>query len=344
MIYINFGNDLIRNKIASFDLDYTIIKTKSKKIFPINKNDWMWLYPNIPNKLEQLWKDGFSIVFISNQLGLTTGKVKQEDFEFKINRIANQLNFPLIFLAAPHDDNYRKPRIGLWKYLNDINKVKINKKKSFYVGDMAGRIKINGKKADKYDSDRKFAKNIKIKFYTPEEYFLNDKERPWTYKGYMLDYITKSEPLKFKPLKKTMLMIAGYPGSGKSTFAKKHNKFKHFCKDIYGSKTVKKLDEYMINNNPVLVEGLFYLNSQRKPYLNLAKKYGYKIKYIELLTSKDLSYHLNIYRSLKYKEKKIPMVVYHTYNKRYEKPNYEFGYVTKYHPNISKKINKLFLY
>ena len=41
----------------------------------------------------------------------------------------------------------------------------INKKKSFYVGDMAGR------KKDKSDSDFKFALNIKFKFYTPEEYF-----------------------------------------------------------------------------------------------------------------------------------------------------------------------------
>ena len=42
----NFSNV---NKIILFDLDNTLIKTKSKKVFPINKYDWEFLTPDVPN-------------------------------------------------------------------------------------------------------------------------------------------------------------------------------------------------------------------------------------------------------------------------------------------------------
>ena len=64
------------------------------------------------------------------------------------------------------------------------------KKGSFYVGDAVGRIKDTNFSKD--HSDRKFADNIGITFYTPEVYFIFDKdtvmERQWKYTGYILDF------------------------------------------------------------------------------------------------------------------------------------------------------------
>ncbi|MES1902862.1 MAG: hypothetical protein MHPSP_002062, partial [Paramarteilia canceri] len=48
----------------------------------------------------------------------------------------------------------------------------IDMKNSFYVGDAAGR------KKDFACSDLLFAQNLAIKFHTPEEYFLDDKNQP----------------------------------------------------------------------------------------------------------------------------------------------------------------------
>jgi hypothetical protein len=46
--------------------------------------------------------------------------------------------------------------------------VKVDKKKSFFVGDAAGRGKDHGK------SDKEFATNCGLTFYTEEEFFSKD--------------------------------------------------------------------------------------------------------------------------------------------------------------------------
>lgn len=49
---------------------------------------------------------------------------------------------------------------------------------SFFVGDAAGRA------GDHSDTDRKFASNIGLPFFTPEEYFLNKPAIPFKLKGF----------------------------------------------------------------------------------------------------------------------------------------------------------------
>ena len=127
MYFSSINQNLDRNKLAMFDLDYTLIKTKSGKTFPVNKNDWTWLYTEIPKKLEELYNDNYSIIIISNQLGISLGKTNIEDFKFKITKIRESLKIPINFFVATHDDKYRKPRIGFWKLLLKKNTIDIDK-------------------------------------------------------------------------------------------------------------------------------------------------------------------------------------------------------------------------
>ncbi len=46
------------DKIVGFDMDSTLVEPKSGAKFPRNRTDWVWLYPEIPDKLKQLHKDG----------------------------------------------------------------------------------------------------------------------------------------------------------------------------------------------------------------------------------------------------------------------------------------------
>lgn len=86
----------------------------------------------------------------------------------------------MIFLAATHGDKYRKPGTSMWEYFcKHLNgDVEIDMKKSFYCGDAAGRPKSSTRpKKDFTDTDLKFSLNVGIPFKTPEELFLEVKEK-----------------------------------------------------------------------------------------------------------------------------------------------------------------------
>ena len=51
--------------IACFDLDYTLIKPKSGKKFPINHDDWEFLFDNVPTYLKALVKNKYSIIIFN---------------------------------------------------------------------------------------------------------------------------------------------------------------------------------------------------------------------------------------------------------------------------------------
>jgi len=346
MIYLNFKTKFNRNKLACFDFDYTLIKTKSGKKFPIDKNDWVWLYDNIPNKIKELYNDNYNIIIFSNQLGISKKLTNKDDIIYKIKNIYESLNIPIVSIIADENDKYRKPRIGSWKYIKKLNEVKISKKNSFYIGDMAGRLKYKNRKKDRSDSDRKFALNCKIKFYTPEEFFLNEEEIPWKLNGYQLNYSNNiKNEIKFSNNKKNIILIIGYPGSGKTTLANKFKNYILLSKDLYGKKFNKILKDNINNGNNIIIEGLLYNFDKRKIYINLAKKHNYEINIINIKTSYELSNHLNIYRSLKNKNKIVPLIVYNTYRKYYTEPDKNnFNKIINYNPILNKKINKYYLY
>ena len=356
LLYLNFypKNHKYLSLIASFDMDGTIIKTKSGKAFPKDKNDWVFLFDEIPNKINELSKTHTIIIF-SNQMGISTGKTSEEDIIHKVNSIQNKLNCPLIFLASKEDDINRKPRPGMFNFIEAELELQINTKKSFFVGDLAGRealppkleTKFPGRKKDRDDTDYKFASNINFIFYTPEEFFKGIKEDK-EISGYKLD--SKLESKNINDIgKKELIIISGLPASGKSSLAKsiisKNKNVNFYSKDLNGTKFKKLVIESLEKGDSTIVEGLFASNVQRQEITDLAKKYNYKTRLIQMEVPFDLAYHLNIYRSLFENHKKIPSIVYNIYKKQYESPIVnDYDSIEINYPTITKKHNKYYLF
>lgn len=71
-----------KRKIAGFDMDGTLIATKSGKRFAKDASDWAWLHPTrVRSKLQALVSAGFDLVVFSNQNGIATGQVTATEIQ-----------------------------------------------------------------------------------------------------------------------------------------------------------------------------------------------------------------------------------------------------------------------
>ena len=172
--------------VAGFDIDGCIIKTKSGKKFPTGPKDWAFLLDCVPAKLKELHNDGTKLVFFTNQAGIEKKKVDVLELQTKFEDIINNLGVPVLVFIATGENHYRKPSAEMWKYMeNSCNGgIKVDREKSLFVGDAAGRKKnwAPGKPKDFSCCDRMFAANIGVRFSTPEEFFLGQSPAPfeWT--------------------------------------------------------------------------------------------------------------------------------------------------------------------
>ena len=66
-IIYNVMEPVIKPKMAAFDYDWTIVNPKNGKTFPKSIDDWDWLYPKVPEKIKQYYKDDYMIVIFTNQ-------------------------------------------------------------------------------------------------------------------------------------------------------------------------------------------------------------------------------------------------------------------------------------
>ena len=101
-------------KLAGFDMDGTLISTKSGKTFPVDVNDWKILLPGgvIEKKLQQLASEDFVIAIFTNQNGISTGKQSLEDIKTKIQNImkAIQLEGKYFLLIIANQQKYKTRR------------------------------------------------------------------------------------------------------------------------------------------------------------------------------------------------------------------------------------------
>jgi DNA 3'-phosphatase len=55
-------------------MDDTLIRTKSGAKFATGPTDWVFWDKSIPQKMQDLQKDGYKLVIFTNQLGVKNGK------------------------------------------------------------------------------------------------------------------------------------------------------------------------------------------------------------------------------------------------------------------------------
>ncbi|ORX47153.1 PNK3P-domain-containing protein [Hesseltinella vesiculosa] len=341
LVAASHGKEAGRTKVAAFDLDGTLIKTKSGAQFAKNSADWMWWDVTIPEKLQDLHSQGYKIVIFSNQNGLHSS-ARVEDFKRKANHIMTKILVPVYLFAAKEKDHYRKPMTGMWDYmLRESNGgVAVDIKQSFYVGDAAGRAagwKPRMKK-DHSCVDRKYADNLGLPFHTPEAYFTNEAEAafswgefdPRAYTAPASIFTPESTPLIPDNRPVELIILVGPPASGKSTFAKNHLKeYTWINQDALKTKQkcLKGCAEALTAKKPVVIDNTNGILAVRKEYISLAKSLHVPVRCFYFTASQGLCQHNNHYRALQLGERSLlSRVVFNTYNSRFESPTLGEGF------------------
>ncbi|CAH0398377.1 unnamed protein product [Chilo suppressalis] len=329
------------NKIAAFDMDGTVIQTKSGKVHPVDINDWKIAFPNAAEKLKELRIQGYKIIILSNQAPIGNGRVKIDDFKKKIEGILNKLDVPIQVFLATGKSIYRKPTTGMWKILTEKKNdgIIIAKDDSFYCGDAAGRVAnwAPGKKKDHSMADRLMAENLGLKFYTPEQFFL----------GHSITNVPMSNPeftpkeVKAEPFNNNLisaqqeiLVLVGFPGSGKSFLSKQieeksNNKYVAVCRDILGTwqKCASEATKLLEKGKSVIVDSTNPDLESRSRWTALAKQMDVQCRCAKLATTKAHSQHNNKFRELM-KINHVPVndIVFHSYNKKFIEPTSKEGF------------------
>lgn len=92
-------------------------------------------------------------------------------------------------------------------------------------------------------------------------------------------------------MKKTLIILVGIPGSGKSTLCKESlPEFKRINQDVFKGDHTKTFEAFKIaldNNLDVVLDRCNINKKQRSPWLNLAYQYNYNVECVYLHVDKE---------------------------------------------------------
>lgn len=342
LIVYTSKNSRSSSKIASYDMDGTLITTRSGKVFPTDANDWKILFANIKSTLTTKLSLGYKIVIFTNQAGISSGKTNLVDIQFKIERIVAELSVPIQVFIAAANDCFRKPLTGMWQVLCEYknDNLPIDFEQSYYVGDAAGRPESRsiGTKKDHSCVDRLFAKNLGLKFFTPEEHFRNAHAGKWVRPEFEPQDFLKTELSVVEPgidivkEEHELIIMVGGPGSGKSHFCRTYlatNGYKIINRDTLGTwqKCLQQLEDCLRSGRRAVVDNTNGTKEARRRFVAAALKSNVSCRCFVMSTSfRNCEHNIAFRELIDTTHAKISKMVMNTYKKNYQIPSSEEGF------------------
>lgn len=281
-----------RTKFAIFDFDWTIVKPKQGKLFPKDAEDWVYLRSSVKQTL-QTYAKTHQIVIVTDQSKLW--KIDQIQYVVKDLQID-----PITVLIG---GKTKKPNTSLFLSVFP----NIQKEKAFYVGDAAGRP------GDWADSDRVFAERLGIPFFTPEQIFP----------------LEKSTRIQFQipPSKeREVVIMVGYPGSGKSTIARTLRGYYIVDGDTYKTSTKMIAAAKQHPDESIVFDSTAGTKEKRAKFVEFAKEQHIPVRVIWVQTPIDVAMEQNKQRAAEGIKNKVPDIVFYVYRKNFEEPTEEEGF------------------
>lgn len=274
-----------RQRLAIFDFDWTLVKPQAGRKFPTKVADWEWLRPSVPEVVRRFAKD-HQIVIVTDQ----SKPWKLDQIKAVIAELGVVDHLTIVVGVKTQKPD---PSLFLSAY------PKFHKEKAFYVGDAAGRP------GDWSDKDRKFAAAIDVEFKTPEELF-------------PLPQIEKPKGLESKT--KEVVIMVGYPASGKSTIAKDLKGYHRVDGDSLKTAAAMVRDaKKHVGDSSIVFDSTAGTKAKRAEFVKFATEVGLPVRVFWVQTSIEDSMERNRQRAAE-GGPKVPDVVFYVYRKNFEEP------------------------
>lgn len=283
-------------RIALFDLDGTLITSKSGRKWAQNETDWIWLTQSVPSQLDEYFRAGWTVALITNQSEWDRSMAPRNKIESVLHILESSNGWrPWCMVAtAPtkaKDKKYRKPGRGLYDEFLSILKISASDVKQLQMcGDAYGDDSWS-------DTDIGFATAIGATFIRPYEVFRMPTPTPSS--------------------TQELVLLMGNPGSGKSTtgrrFASEYG-YIHIEQDIVGSKTktLKSVKDAIPSGRSIIIDATHGSKTNRDPYYTLAKEHTIPLRIL---------WHVRDGRQFNaHRPKPVPEVAYAVYSKYFVDP------------------------
>jgi bifunctional polynucleotide phosphatase/kinase len=307
-----------RQKMAAFDYDWTLVRPESGNTFARGRDDWRWMQPSVPGDLKNFYDAGYFIAVFTNQ----TKAFKRE----QVLKVLGDLNIPMAVCIGVEKAD-QKPGVAMMDALTAriAGKKEWKLSASFFVGDAMGR------RGDWSDVDKVFAETVGFgKIRVPEDLF-----KPAA-PAVASTSAAAAAPAAAPPLpealsvappgQREVVIMIGFPGSGKSTIATglfgADERYEVLHGDHY--KTPKKLAQaasaaLAAGKSPV-VDATNPSREKRAVYIALAREAGVPARCVHVATSREDAYSRNVARV---EAKVVPRIAYAVYNKHFVAPDAE---------------------
>ena len=289
-------------RLALFDLDGTLIVSKSGKRWAADGDDWVFR-GDVPSVLQRYATDGWTVAIVTNQSEMSRARSTAGPLS-KINSVLTALftanawaPWCLVATGAPSEATYRKPGRGLYDLLlSTLEHPTVNE--VMMCGDAAGPASPRPEYRWS-DSDAQFATAIGASFNTPDTIF----------------GLNAAEPKSVREL----VILVGNMGSGKSSSARRFAEagYIHCEQDILGSTraTLRTATAGLENGKSVIVDASHATSKHRLPYIELARKHSVAVRIL---------WHIRDGRPYNAtREKPVPEIAYAVYSKRFEDPRHD---------------------
>jgi len=213
-----------------------------------------------------------------------------------------------MFVCVAMEKADHKPNTIMFDKLLDGRE--ISKADSFFVGDALGR------KSDFSDSDKVFAERVGLTCIAPETIFMCHT------------FTNQVAGIEIRPDPEIIIMM-GYPGSGKSTIGQeicKSDQYVLLKGDDFKSNTGKMIKasiEHIVEKKSIVFDATNSSEKKRALYIALAQKYDYPVRCIHVSTSLGISYKRNKCRQDK---NQVPKIAYSVYKKHFDEPVQREGF------------------